>query len=141
MAESQRLLGGSLFLVDRKKVKHYKRDGHNWRKKKDGKTVMEGNEKLKVGHVHKLRCYYAPGEENKNFKRRIYSMLEEDLKHIVLVHYREEEVMLYSIISFNQDLCLGSKFIGLYAFIIHISRNVVLVMVIWLQYAIYVGKK
>ncbi|PRQ48646.1 putative transcription factor CG1-CAMTA family [Rosa chinensis] len=91
MAESQRLLGGSLFLVDRKKVKHYKRDGHNWRKKKDGKTVMEGNEKLKVGHVHKLRCYYAPGEENKNFKRRIYSMLEEDLKHIVLVHYREEE--------------------------------------------------
>ncbi|XP_024185064.1 calmodulin-binding transcription activator 1 isoform X2 [Rosa chinensis] len=93
MAESQRLLGGSLFLVDRKKVKHYKRDGHNWRKKKDGKTVMEGNEKLKVGHVHKLRCYYAPGEENKNFKRRIYSMLEEDLKHIVLVHYREEELL------------------------------------------------
>ncbi|KAK9904484.1 hypothetical protein M0R45_000707 [Rubus argutus] len=62
---------------------------HNWKKKKDGKTVKEGNEKLKVGSVHVLHCYYAQGEENQNFQRRCYSMLEQDLSHIVLVHYRE----------------------------------------------------
>jgi len=40
--------GGSLFLFDRKILRYFRKDGHNWRKKKDGKTVKEAHEKLKV---------------------------------------------------------------------------------------------
>ncbi|XP_022984176.1 calmodulin-binding transcription activator 3 isoform X4 [Cucurbita maxima] len=42
-----------------------------------------------AGSVYVLQCYYAHGEENENFQRRTYWMLEEDLSHIVLVHYLE----------------------------------------------------
>ncbi|XP_039144605.1 calmodulin-binding transcription activator 3-like isoform X2 [Dioscorea cayenensis subsp. rotundata] len=80
---------GSLFLFDRKVLRYFRKDGHNWRKKKDGKTVKEAHERLKSGSVDVLHCYYAHGEENENFQRRSYWMLEEDLMHIVLVHYRE----------------------------------------------------
>lgn len=41
-------LGGSLFLYDRKALRYFRKDGHNWRKKRDGKTVREAHEKLKV---------------------------------------------------------------------------------------------
>ncbi|PHT68121.1 hypothetical protein T459_27608 [Capsicum annuum] len=40
--------GGSLFLFDRKIVRYFCKDGHNWRKKKDGKNVKEAREKLFV---------------------------------------------------------------------------------------------
>ncbi|XVF61622.1 hypothetical protein PTKIN_Ptkin08bG0145500 [Pterospermum kingtungense] len=80
---------GSLFLFDRKVLRYFRKDGHNWRKKKDGKTVKEAHERLKAGSVDVLHCYYAHGEENENFQRRSYWMLEEDLSHIVLVHYRD----------------------------------------------------
>ncbi|XP_057970537.1 calmodulin-binding transcription activator 3 [Malania oleifera] len=80
---------GSLFLFDRKVLRYFRKDGHNWRKKKDGKTVKEAHERLKSGSVDVLHCYYAHGEENENFQRRSYWMLEEELSHIVLVHYRE----------------------------------------------------
>lgn len=46
-------LGGSLFLFDRKTLRYFRKDGHNWRKKKDGKTVKEAHERLKVGK----NCY------------------------------------------------------------------------------------
>ncbi|GMH13547.1 hypothetical protein Nepgr_015388 [Nepenthes gracilis] len=78
---------GSLFLFDRKVLRFFRKDGHNWRKKKDGKTVKEAHEKLKVGSVDMLHCYYAHGEENENFQRRCYWLLEEDSMHIVFVHY------------------------------------------------------
>lgn len=42
------VLGGSLFLFDRKALRYFRKDGHRWRKKKDGKTVREAHEKLKV---------------------------------------------------------------------------------------------
>ncbi|XP_021283779.1 calmodulin-binding transcription activator 2-like isoform X2 [Herrania umbratica] len=80
---------GSLFLFDRKVLRYFRKDGHNWRKKKDGKTVKEAHEKLKVGSVDVLHCYYAHGEENENFQRRSYWMLEQELMHIVFVHYLE----------------------------------------------------
>ncbi|XWS44935.1 hypothetical protein CRYUN_Cryun15aG0092900 [Craigia yunnanensis] len=80
---------GSLFLFDRKVLRYFRKDGHNWRKKKDGKTVKEAHERLKAGSIEVLHCYYAHGEENGNFQRRSYWMLEEDLSHIVLVHYRD----------------------------------------------------
>ncbi|XP_021688105.2 calmodulin-binding transcription activator 3 isoform X2 [Hevea brasiliensis] len=80
---------GSLFLFDRKVLRYFRKDGHNWRKKKDGKTVKEAHERLKSGSVDVLHCYYAHGEGNENFQRRSYWMLEEELSHIVLVHYRD----------------------------------------------------
>ncbi|XP_043710644.1 calmodulin-binding transcription activator 1-like [Telopea speciosissima] len=82
-------LGGSLFLFDRKALRYFRKDGHQWRKKKDGKTVREAHEKLKAGSVDVLHCYYAHGEDNENFQRRSYWMLDGQLEHIVLVHYRE----------------------------------------------------
>ena len=42
------IAGGSLFLFDRKVLRYFRKDGHNWRKKKDGKTVKEAHEKLKA---------------------------------------------------------------------------------------------
>ncbi|XP_022857404.1 calmodulin-binding transcription activator 2-like isoform X2 [Olea europaea var. sylvestris] len=81
--------GGSVFLFDRKELRYFRKDGHNWRKKKDGKTVREAHEKLKVGSIDMLHCYYAHGEDNENFQRRSYWMLEQDLMHIVFVHYLE----------------------------------------------------
>ncbi|CAN6294857.1 unnamed protein product [Urochloa humidicola] len=84
-----RPLSGSLFLFDRKVLRYFRKDGHNWRKKKDGKTVKEAHEKLKAGSIDVLHCYYAHGEENENFQRRTYWLLEEDFTHIVLVHYLE----------------------------------------------------
>lgn len=50
-------LGGSLFLFDRKVLRYFRKDGHNWRKKKDGKTVREAHEKLKV-RLH-LACIWV----------------------------------------------------------------------------------
>jgi hypothetical protein len=41
-------IGGSLFLFDHKILRYFRKDGHNWRKKKDEKTVKEAHEKLKV---------------------------------------------------------------------------------------------
>ncbi|ONK74053.1 uncharacterized protein A4U43_C03F2300 [Asparagus officinalis] len=80
---------GSLFLFDRKVLRYFRKDGHNWRKKKDGKTVKEAHERLKADSVDVLHCYYAHGEENESFQRRTYWMLEETFMHIVLVHYLE----------------------------------------------------
>lgn len=44
-------LGGSLFLFDRKVLRYFRKDGHNWRKKRDGKTVKEAHERLKVRQI------------------------------------------------------------------------------------------
>ncbi|XP_073140491.1 calmodulin-binding transcription activator 2 isoform X2 [Henckelia pumila] len=82
-------VSGSVFLFNRKVLRYFRKDGHNWRKKKDGKTVKEAHEKLKVGSVDMLHCYYAHGEDNEHFQRRSYWLLEQDLMHIVFVHYLE----------------------------------------------------
>lgn len=80
---------GTLFLFDRKTVRNFRMDGHNWRKKKDGKTVGEAHERLKIDSVDALHCYYARVEDNSNFQRRCYWMIDPALEHVVLVHYRE----------------------------------------------------
>ncbi|CAG7866557.1 unnamed protein product, partial [Brassica rapa] len=80
---------GSVFLFDRKVLRYFRKDGHNWRKKRDGKTVKEAHERLKAGSVDVLHCYYAHGHDNENFQRRSYWMLQEELSHIVFVHYLE----------------------------------------------------
>lgn len=35
-------------MFDRKEVRYFRKDGHVWNKKKDGKAVQEAHEKLKV---------------------------------------------------------------------------------------------
>lgn len=80
---------GTLVLFDRKKLRNFRKDGHSWKKKKDGKTVKEAHEHLKVGNEERIHVYYAHGEDNPTFVRRCYWLLDKSLEHIVLVHYRE----------------------------------------------------
>jgi hypothetical protein len=39
-------------MFDRKEVRYFRKDGHVWTKKKDGKAVQEAHEKLKVNKEH-----------------------------------------------------------------------------------------
>ncbi|KAL5717515.1 hypothetical protein ACHQM5_010501 [Ranunculus cassubicifolius] len=80
---------GSLFLFNKRVLRFFRKDGHSWRKKRDGRTVGEAHERLKVGTAEALNCYYAHGEVNPNFQRRSYWMLNPAYEHIVLVHYRD----------------------------------------------------
>jgi len=64
----------------------FRKDGVNWRKQKDGKTVRESHEKLKVGGVKVLSCCYTRSADNLAFQRRIYWLLDGD-PTTVLVHY------------------------------------------------------
>ncbi|KAL4374886.1 hypothetical protein AHAS_Ahas05G0226600 [Arachis hypogaea] len=41
------IAGGSLFLFDGTVLRYFRKDGHNWRMRKHGKTVKEAHEKLK----------------------------------------------------------------------------------------------
>lgn len=38
-------------------MRFFRKDGHNWRKKKDGRTVSEAHERLKVCRKY-IWCYY-----------------------------------------------------------------------------------
>lgn len=40
--------GGSVFLFNKRVLRFFRKDGHNWRKKKDGRAVGEAHERLKV---------------------------------------------------------------------------------------------
>ncbi|KAM6565817.1 hypothetical protein CsatA_024945 [Cannabis sativa] len=83
--------GGTIVLFDRKMLRNFRKDGHNWKKKKDGKTVKEAHEHLKVGNEEKIHVYYAHGQDSPTFVRRCYWLLNKSLEHIVLVHYRETQ--------------------------------------------------
>ncbi|PAN26773.1 hypothetical protein PAHAL_5G037600 [Panicum hallii] len=80
---------GSWFLFNRRVLRYFRNDGYEWQKKKNGKTVNEAHERLKVDNVDALNCYYARGDKNPTFQRRIYWMLDPAYEHIVLVHYRD----------------------------------------------------
>ncbi|KAB1213865.1 Calmodulin-binding transcription activator 5 [Morella rubra] len=82
---------GTILLFDRKMLRNFRKDGHNWKKKKDGKTVKEAHEHLKVGNEERIHVYYAHGQDNPTFVRRCYWLLDKSLEHIVLVHYRETQ--------------------------------------------------
>ncbi|XP_074320341.1 calmodulin-binding transcription activator 5 isoform X1 [Silene latifolia] len=97
--------GGTIVLFDRKKLRNFRKDGHNWRKKKDGKTVKEAHEHLKVGTEERIHVYYAHGEDNPTFVRRCYWLLDKALEHIVLVHYRDtQELQGSPVTPVNSDL-------------------------------------
>ncbi|KAG8365868.1 hypothetical protein BUALT_Bualt17G0016600 [Buddleja alternifolia] len=85
----QKPASGSLFLFNKRVLKFFRKDGHKWRRRKDQRTIAEAHERLKVGSLEALNCYYAHGEENSNFQRRSYWILDPAYEHIVLVHYRD----------------------------------------------------
>lgn len=80
---------GSLILYNKRVLRYFRKDGYEWQKKKDGRTVNEAHEHLKVGNLDAINCYYAQGEQNSYFRRRCYWLLDPAYEHIVLVHYRE----------------------------------------------------
>ncbi|KAL6180573.1 hypothetical protein ACLB2K_047234 [Fragaria x ananassa] len=82
---------GTIVLFDRKMLRNFRKDGHNWKKRKDGKTVKESHEHLKVGDEERIDVYYAHGEDSPTFVRRCYWLLDKSLEDIVLVHYRETQ--------------------------------------------------
>ncbi|CAK8531595.1 unnamed protein product [Lathyrus sativus] len=82
---------GTVVLFDRKMLRNFRKDGHNWKKKNDGKTVKEAHEHLKVGNEERIHVYYAHGQDCPSFVRRCYWLLDKSLEHIVLVHYRETQ--------------------------------------------------
>eukprot|EP00192_Tetraselmis_astigmatica_P003731 CAMPEP_0117651408 /NCGR_PEP_ID=MMETSP0804-20121206/2076_1 /TAXON_ID=1074897 /ORGANISM="Tetraselmis astigmatica, Strain CCMP880" /LENGTH=574 /DNA_ID=CAMNT_0005457383 /DNA_START=1332 /DNA_END=3056 /DNA_ORIENTATION=- len=79
--------GGCIFLYDRRAVRFFRLDGHNWRKKNDGKTVKETHEKLKIDNEDRINCYYAHAVIPASMQRRCYWRLDDD--SLVLVHYLE----------------------------------------------------
>ncbi|XP_031398564.1 calmodulin-binding transcription activator 6-like isoform X2 [Punica granatum] len=87
--EIHAILCGAIILFDRKMLRNFRKDGYNWKKKKDGKTVKEAHEHLKVGTEERIHVYYAHGLDNPTFVRRCYWLLDKAYEHIVLVHYRD----------------------------------------------------
>ncbi|VVA97929.1 unnamed protein product [Arabis nemorensis] len=82
---------GRIILFDRKMLRNFRKDGHNWKKKKDGRTVKEAHEHLKVGNEERIHVYYAHGEDHTTFVRRCYWLLDKARENIVLVHYRDTQ--------------------------------------------------
>ncbi|TYI07107.1 hypothetical protein ES332_A10G204100v1 [Gossypium tomentosum] len=98
---------GTIVLFDRKMLRNFRKDGHNWKKKKDGKTVKEAHEHLKVGNEERIHVYYAHGLDNPTFVRRCYWLLDKALENIVLVHYREtKELQGSPATPVNSNSCL-----------------------------------
>ncbi|KAK3166361.1 hypothetical protein QOZ80_1AG0044810 [Eleusine coracana subsp. coracana] len=80
---------GSWFLYNRRVLRFFRNDGYTWQKKKNGKASNEAHECLKVDNKKALSCYYARGDQNPTFQRRIYWMLDPAYDHMVFVHYRD----------------------------------------------------
>uniref|UniRef100_A0ACD5TS25 Uncharacterized protein n=1 Tax=Avena sativa TaxID=4498 RepID=A0ACD5TS25_AVESA len=80
---------GSWFLINRRVSRFFRNDGYQWQRKKNGRTIAEAHEYLKVDNEERLSCYYAHTENNRTFQRRIYWMVDPAYEHIVLVHYRD----------------------------------------------------
>ena len=76
---------GTLLLYSKQTCKNFRSDGHTWRTKKNGKSLQETHEKLKVHGKYQLVAYYSTNAEG-TLQRRVYSLIED--KERVLVHYR-----------------------------------------------------
>ncbi|KAK9058883.1 hypothetical protein SSX86_023727 [Deinandra increscens subsp. villosa] len=100
---------GTVVLFDRKMLRNFRKDGHNWKKKKDGKTVKEAHEHLKVGNNERIHVYYAHGEDRATFVRRCYWLLDKKLEHIVLVHYRDTQEVGMEILQGSPGILVDSN--------------------------------
>ena len=94
---------GSLFLFDRKTLPRFRRDGINW-VKKEGKSLLEHHEKLKVNGRYAINCSYSKSEDRPSFHRRIYRLLngEEDT---IFGEFESFEVFFFlNLISFQYTI-------------------------------------
>uniref|UniRef100_A0A0E0CCC5 CG-1 domain-containing protein n=1 Tax=Oryza meridionalis TaxID=40149 RepID=A0A0E0CCC5_9ORYZ len=103
MQHHQQQQGGAWFLFNRRVLRYFRNDGYEWRKKKNGKTIAEAHEHLKVDNVDALNCYYAHADKNSTFQRRIYWMLDPAYDHIVFVHYRDVQEGSISVSALNDS--------------------------------------
>ncbi|CAB78657.1 transcription factor like protein [Arabidopsis thaliana] len=107
--EIHALLCGTIVLFDRKMLRNFRKDGHNWKKKKDGKTIKEAHEHLKVSFLNVSElvmrkgfmfimptvriplhlCEGVTGYWISMCQQTIIGLSFEEIEHIVLVHYRE----------------------------------------------------
>ncbi|CAJ1963270.1 unnamed protein product [Sphenostylis stenocarpa] len=110
---------GTIVLFDRKMLRNFRKDGHNWKKKSDGKTVKEAHEHLKGVLMVSSLLAMKKGSMYTMLMAKITQPLFVDvigclismfcmtlgsefqyimsLEHIVLVHYREtREIQLQS---------------------------------------------
>ncbi|KOO32286.1 calmodulin-binding transcription activator [Chrysochromulina tobinii] len=55
----------------------FRKDGHDWKMKKNGKQAAESHVKLSVEGVERVKCYYAHTQDGL-LARRIYSLIEGD---------------------------------------------------------------
>uniref|UniRef100_A0A0D9V9P4 CG-1 domain-containing protein n=1 Tax=Leersia perrieri TaxID=77586 RepID=A0A0D9V9P4_9ORYZ len=94
---------GAWFLFNRRVLRYFRNDGYEWRKKKNGKTIAEAHERLKVDNVDALNCYYAHADKNPTFQRRIYWILDPAYEHIVFVHYRDVQEGSISVSALNDS--------------------------------------
>ena len=78
--EAPRLPGSGALFLFRKQTGHknsFRKDGHGWKMKKNGKQAAESHEKLSVEGVERVKCYYAHTQDGL-LARRIYSLIEGD---------------------------------------------------------------
>ncbi|XP_065842161.1 uncharacterized protein [Oscarella lobularis] len=76
---------GSLFLYRRAKINKFKGDGHEWKKRGDGKSTREDHGRLKINGVECLGARYAHSSVLSSFHRRRYWLLHDP--RVILVHY------------------------------------------------------
>lgn len=53
-----------MFLFNKRVLRYFRKDGHSWRKKKDGRTVGEAHERLKVTIDGKMSCLLNNANDN-----------------------------------------------------------------------------
>jgi len=78
--EAPRLPGSGAVFLFRKQTAHknsFRKDGHDWKMKKNGKQAAESHVKLSVEGVERVKCYYAHTQDGL-LARRIYSLIEGD---------------------------------------------------------------
>lgn len=47
-------------MFDRKVLRYFRKDGHSWRKKKDGKSIKEAHERLKARGRSSVVSFRSP---------------------------------------------------------------------------------
>ncbi|CAL9243558.1 unnamed protein product, partial [Arabidopsis halleri] len=94
-ADSCGIGGGIIVLFDRKMLRNFRKDGHNWKNKKDGKTIKEAHEHLKVNflYVSEFVCAFVSSLLQLIYTFFVISVCWSSIfrsrEHIVLVYYRE----------------------------------------------------
>ena len=79
----------------------YRKDGLEWKRKKNGKGIAENHERLRIKGIEMLRCFYVHSLTTPTFHRRAYTLLSQSINsssdkadEVTLVHYFDEAMHL-----------------------------------------------